>query len=273
MGEVIERPHCVISGSKMKQFLACPTHLYAHPDDLIDDRPKTAAEEGERAHDLAERAFWEGDAAFEGCRNKRMIEGAKLYREALETICGEDKRGVTTEQFLTMGEHFGFEDSQFVGGYYDAMYVSEERKVIHCADYKFGLHVVEPDTPQLTFYILAMILKRAREKFEVMPIWDDEIIAHIRTYYEGWAFAQTIVQPKRVNAPTNIYPLPQDALEKFVRDFCAAVAIYQDSGRFDDSTCHTNGYCKYCPKARICSKSAVREKDDCAFTFDAPIGG
>ena len=78
-----ERPHCVISGSKMKQFLACPTYLYAHPDDLVDDRPKTAAEEGERAHDLAERCFWDGEAAFKGCRNKRMMEGARLYAQTL----------------------------------------------------------------------------------------------------------------------------------------------------------------------------------------------
>lgn len=270
MGDVIERPHCVISGSKMKQFLACPTHLYAHPDDLVDDRPKTAAQEGERAHDLAERCFWDGDAAFEGCRNKRMMAGARLYAETLDSV--GPRECLKTEQFVTMGEHFGFYDSEYVGGYYDAMCVSEDWKVIHCVDYKFGLHVVEPDTPQLTFYILAEILVRARERFCVMPIWEDEIIAHIRAHYRDWVFYQTIVQPKRSAAPVNCHTLSHDELENFVHDFCRAVAVYQDVGHFDDSTCRTNSYCKYCPKARICTKSSMREREDCEFTFDTPQG-
>lgn len=278
MGEVIERPHCVISGSKMKQFLACPTHLYEHPDDLIDDRPKTAAMEGERAHDLAERAFWEGESAFDGCRNKRMIEGATLYAQTLCDIaswteCVIDRsKVISTEQFVTMGEHFGFRDSQFVGGYYDAMCYDPKRRYIHCVDYKFGLHVVEPDTPQLTFYILAVILKRAREEFGEMPIWKEEICDFIERVYGDWAFAQTIVQPKRTTAPVNTFELSLNDLKDFVCKFCDAVAIYQDAGKFEDATCHTNSYCKYCPKARICAHSAMREQEDCAFTFDVKEG-
>lgn len=262
-----ERPHCIISGSKMKQFLACPTYLYAHPDDLVDDRPKTAAEEGERAHDLAERCFWDGEAAFKGCRNKRMMEGARLYAQTLLALSEGVKENVRTEQFVTMGEHFGFFDSQFVGGYYDAMVIDESRKLLHCADYKFGFHVVEPTTPQLTFYILALILQRARERYGVMPIWEEEIVAHIREHYGDWHFGQTIVQPKR-EEPVNTWEPTVDDICDFVRAFCRATMVYQDAGRFDDATCHTNGYCKYCAKARICAQSAMREDEACAFTFD-----
>lgn len=271
MGDVIERPHCTISGSKMKQFLACPTHLYPHPDDIPDDRPKTAAQEGERAHDLAEQAFWKGDAAFEGCRNKRMIEGARLYRLTLRDICATRPAGMKTEQFVTMGEHFGFVESAFVGGYYDALYFDPMSATCHCIDYKFGYHLVEPATPQLTFYILASILQYAREADEVMPIWEDEIIEYIRSAFGDWTFAQTIVQPKRSGAPVNTHKLSREELEKFVHDFCRATAIYQDAGKFDDSTCHPNDYCQYCPKARICRMCKTREEVECGFTFDAEV--
>lgn len=267
MGEVIIRPHSPISGSRIVRFLACPTSFYKTEKDLIDTSPKTAAIEGERAHDLAEKTLLEGESALEGCRNKLMIEGARIYSTFIRSMF-RDISHITTERFVCMGDSFGFAEDSYIGGYYDALGVDRGRKLLWVFDYKFGFHVVEPNTPQLTFYILAILLKASKEIHLEFPIWKDEICEYIDTYYKDWTFKQTIVQPKRKDEAIHTYELSVDELKEFVRKMCDAVEIYQDNQAFDDSTCHGNKLCQYCEKRLFCKKSPVYEDEGIAFVFD-----
>lgn len=265
MGEVIERPHSPISGSKIKQFMHCPTSFWPHPDDLVDTSPKTAAIEGERAHDLAERCVYEGESALEGCRNKLMCFGAKSYAEYIRANGGD----ITTEQFIAFGNSFGFADNNYVGGYYDAMAVYDD--CLHVYDYKFGFHVVESDTPQLTFYILGKIISDSVSKRDFLPVWAEEIAEAIK-FYDLKTFRQTIVQPKRKDGIIHTSEITQEQLIDFASDMCGAVMRYQDSGKFIDSDCEGNEYCKYCLKRLICSKCLREERESqiqtCKFTFN-----
>lgn len=266
MGEIVVRPHSPISGSKIKRFLKCPTSFYKTDNDMIDTNPKTAAIEGERAHDLAEKTFWEGSSALDGVRNKMMINGAMIYAQTIRAEAIRDCE-VRTEGFLYMGDNFGF-DKDYIGGYFDACWFSRAKRVCHMFDYKFGIHVVEPDTPQLTFYILAQLLVDARENFGELPVWEDEILSYLDNFKQ-WSFRQTIVQPKRKDGVVHTHELPFSNLKQFVRDMCRSVAIYQDTGKFDDKTCESNPDCKYCEKRLFCKKApAMAEASSFAFKFD-----
>lgn len=266
MVEVVVRPHSPISGSKIKRFLCCPTSFHKTPDDIPDTSPKTAAIEGEKAHDLAEQCLWEGESVLEKCGNKQMRDGARMYADYI-TSQVTSKWEVETERFLYMGDNFGFLDKDYIGGYYDALWYSPAQKTIHVFDYKFGFHVVEADTPQLTFYILAQILVYAREHHNESPWWREEIHDYLDRRYRNWTFKQTIVQPKRKDQQIHTYSLTLDKLHEFVDRMCDSVELYQDTMDFDQTTCNTNPLCKYCEKRLICDKAPTKS-DDVGFKFD-----
>lgn len=265
MGEVIVRPHSPISGSKIKRFLKCPTSFIPDDRDLADTSPKTAAIEGERAHDLAEKYTLEGAEALKGVRNKLMVSGAKMYGDFIHGQAGEST--ILTEQFVQMGWNFGFVDDATIGGYYDAAVLDKSNNRLLLFDYKFGFHVVESDTPQLTFYILAILLGDMRESDE-LPVWKDETNLALDAYAD-WTFTQSIIQPKRKDGTIHTTEITIDDIKKFAGEMFDAVAIYQDASAFDDGSCHSNPECRYCPKRTFCVKcQTADEVSGVGFNFD-----
>ena len=258
-----DRGHCPISGSKIARFFACPTSFWPTPDDIEDTQSRAAAE-GERAHGFAERAVWGGEEAIPDCKNQLMRWGAVTYSSFIQTW-SPDIKGLSTEEFVRMGGNFGL-DLSHIGGYYDAFYQDEES--IHVFDYKFGMHVVEPDTPQLTFYILAKALDEIWESGE-LPVWKDEIIAAVCKWVGDRTMRQSIIQPKRKDGAIHTYILPLEELCHFIERFCDSVQIYVDAGKFEPTINTPNEYCRYCNKRNICKSYQCEQQEnrECHLTF------
>lgn len=258
------RGHCPISGSKIHRFFECPTSFWPTPGDLPDTQSR-AAVEGERAHGYAEKAVWGGEEAIADCRNQLMRWGAMTYSSFIHTW-SPDIKGLSTEVFVRMGGSFGLPLSE-IGGYYDAFY--EDESSIHAFDYKFGMHVVEPDTPQLTFYILAKALDSMWDN-GLLPVWRDEIKTAVYDWIGVRSIRQSIIQPKRTDGAIHTCVLSMEEIGDFIDKMCDSVEIYSDVGRFDQSLTRENEYCRYCNKRNICSRAITtqqEERNPCQLTF------
>lgn len=258
------RGHCPISGSKIHRFFECPTSIWPTPDDIPDTQSR-AALEGERAHEWAEKAIWGGEDAIAECKNQLMRWGAMTYATFIQTW-SPNINGLATERFVCMGASFGL-DISAIGGYYDAFY--EDEKSIHVFDYKFGLHVVEPDTPQLTFYVLAHALQSIWQDGR-LPVWKDEIRTAVYDWVGDRKIQQSIIQPKRTDGAIHTHVLGLEELGVFIERMCDSVQIYEDVGKFDDNLTHGNEYCRYCNKRNICKSAIDAEKErrnSCQLTF------
>ena len=247
--EMAERAHSPISGSKIERFLCCPTSFHKDERDLPDTSPKNAAKEGERAHDLAEQCLLTGEDAVADCRNSLMRSGAIAYRNFIRANASEDDSRITTEQFVCMGANFGL-PPQYIGGYYDAMYDGDE--TLHLFDYKFGFHVVEPNTRQLTFYILAKLMTDMWNKDHSLPFGIREICEACADEASRRTFKQSIIQPKRKDGIAHTYELSLIELKQFAIDLWDSVGRYVDSPRFLEKDTKPNAYCKYCEKRLFC---------------------
>lgn len=256
------RGHCTISGSKIARFLSCPTSFWPTPDDLPETQSRAAAE-GERAHDWAEKAVWGGEESIADCRNQLMRWGAMTYSSFIH-VWSPKIENLRTENFVQMGANFGL-DVNAIGGYYDAFY--EDEKSIHVFDYKFGMHVVEPDSLQLTFYIVCKALDDMLKDGR-LPVWRDEIRTALYDWIGYRTIRQTIVQPKRKDGAIHTHIVPMEDIGKFVEKFCDSVEIYTHYGRFVDNINQSNDQCIWCNKREIC-KAATQEIEErkCQLTF------
>jgi hypothetical protein len=154
-----------------------------------------------------------------------------------------------------------------IGGYYDAFY--EDETSIHAFDYKFGMHVVEPDTPLLTFYILAKALDSMWDN-GLLPVWRDEIKTAVYDWIGARSIRQSIIQPKRTDGAIHTCVLSMEEIGDFIDKMCDSVEIYSDVGRFDQSLTRENEYCRYCNKRNICSRAITtqqEERNPCQLTF------
>lgn len=251
--EMAERAHSLISGSKIVRFMCCPSSINKDERDLIDTSPKTAAKEGEKAHDFAEQCLLHGEEALAECRNKLMRSGAMAYREFIRSQA-RDESGISTERFVCMGYNFGLPNNA-IGGYYDAMY--EDKNFLHLFDYKFGFHIVEPNTPQLTFYVLARLMGEAFDQGE-LPFGTTEIKGAVKELVGRRVMKQSIIQPKRKDGIVHTYELSMSELFAFIDKMWKAVDGYCESnGRFVPEQTIGNEYCKYCEKRLFCKNAMI----------------
>lgn len=276
--EMQVRAHSPISGSRMPRFMVCPISFVKDSRDLVDDRPKTAAIEGERAHDVAERAVLrrfaarlaDGNASLEDVAigeddaTPSMAKGGELYADTIGEALDEAGDGalVMTERFVAMGANFGG-DALNLGGYFDAMVRSDKARYLHVIDYKFGRHVVQPDTPQLTFYILAMLIGGREGVVGSMAI-----LEYIQREYGDWTFKQTIVQPKDLCEPVKTYVLEFENLCTFAQHLERCFDVWKYESEFKTALTHPSEHCKYCEKRLICPNSSLDLGVKCAFTFE-----
>lgn len=277
LDEMQVRGHSEVSGSKMKRFLICPISYRPDERDVVDNSPKTAAIEGERAHDIAERMAW-GEVVEVGEEEDvtpSMVRGGELYRDAIASCVEEheaDGAVLKTEQHVSMGEHFSSTPDN-LGGYYDAMVVW--RGGVHVFDYKFGRHIVDPDTPQLTFYIVAMLLTMARRKGVRDLDTPASICEWLRENCGDFSFEQTIVQPKNIAEPVRTYAITIDEICAFVESLDAAMSVWLNNPVFNEELANGNIHaCKWCEKRTFCTRSVCRPSDyfltpeECQFKFD-----
>lgn len=275
--EMQERAHSPISGSRMPRFMVCPISFVKDDRDFVDNRPKTAAIEGERAHDVAERevlrrfesrlapgnavsgALDEGDDV-----TPSMKRGAGVYADAIGDALeeGGDDALVMTERFVAMGANFGG-DSSNLGGYFDAMVYSIKARYLHIIDYKFGRHVVKPDTPQLTFYILATLIGGLDELRGSI-----EILDYVQRWYGDWTFKQTIVQPRDPCEPVKTYALEFEKLCTFAQCLERCFDVWKCESEFKTALTRPSEHCKYCEKRLICPNSSLDLGIKCGFTFE-----
>ena len=250
--------HAILSPSKAKQFLACPpsARLNAKLSERFGDRPSSYAEEGTKAHTLAElklrlelgeinkfsfnaqkKAL--GDIPADMDRYTDMyfdIVIEKYYRA--KKVCPDARLFVEQRMDISPWIPQSF-------GTGDAVIVSD--KLLEICDLKYGkgVPVSAVENPQARCYGLGAIN-------EFGALFDFQLVRN------------TIIQP-RLDSVTEETMSREELLAWGEEIRPLAEQAWRGEGEF-----HSGDHCKFCNARAICKARAIESLDLFKFGFDTP---
>ena len=235
--------HAACSPSSASMWLACPASVTLTKDAT---RPSSKfAREGTAAHAVAEmtlkgdiflpdRVSVEGDEFIVSPGMCRALNPYVSHVEALRALPGAE---VVLEKRLIVPGTEGL-----VWGTLDCGVKAEG---LHVVDLKFGKGVaVEPDTPQLKLYALALA--------QHFNVWDSDVTL-------------TICQPRVGGEPLRSHPTTvQDLLEWLVDVVRPAVVRIKEG----DTSEVAGAHCRWCVRKTVCVAFANKHQTHAASAFD-----
>lgn len=225
--------HSLIGPSAAHRWMNCPGSVQLIKDSGLGGETSPYADEGTRAHALAEKYLLEGSLVIpaSGCDDAEMRKGVELFlREVWKAAKapGEDADMITEQNFTL--EHLHPDCS----GTFDAAVYQRKKRKLHLFDFKFGAGVpVEVEgNEQLLYYLLgaARIYMQRRAQID--------------------SFEITIVQPRfdHPDGPVRSQEVSWLDLLDFEGELLAGIA------RVEKLTDQLNPgkWCKFCPAKQAC---------------------
>lgn len=214
------KAHSEIGASSMSRWSVCPASVR-----LSRGMPNTSssyAEEGTKAHDLAERIL---KLKNYSCEDESMLDAVHVYTGYVMNLWGGCSCYGIEEQFDLSPIYPG------LYGTCDSWVYHSSTSTLHVIDYKHGqgIAVEAENNKQLRYYALGALLKL---KLPVSKV------------------TMTIVQPRAWHPDGAIrsWTIPVSDLLDFTADLVEAAEATQK----DDSPIVSGDHCRFCPAAAIC---------------------
>jgi len=141
--------HARLSASSSAKWLNCPGSIKA--EEPYPNTTSAAAEEGTKAHEMAERILTTGDKDFTG-HDYIMVTHVMQYVDYVRDLaygCGRQYTEETVNYSAYAKDGYGTADAVIVDGF---------NETLHIVDLKYGLSVVSAvDNPQLMLYALGFV--------------------------------------------------------------------------------------------------------------------
>lgn len=243
------KAHALLSASSAHRWLRCPPS--ARLEEEFVEKGSAAAEEGTRAHALAEQklsrslniSVSDGNLTADDVDMDRHTDAyVDFVLEILEQVkltCLDPK--VLIEQRVDFSryvpEGFGTADCIIVGD-----------GSINVIDLKYGQGVLvdSTDNPQMKLYALG-----------ALEIFDD--------LYDINEISMSIFQPRRDNIRS--FTIPKDELIAWAKETLQPLAeeAFQGKGSFS-----SGGWCRFCRAAATCCARAEKNLELCRYDFASP---
>jgi len=237
----MNKQHALLSASGAKRWLMCPPS--ARLEERFEDTTSSYAEEGTRAHALAEARIRydllktinkkEFDTIWKDMApDTEMEEMSELY-EDLITEKYSAALAKTKDAMLLIEERLDFSHIVPEGfGTGDAIIIADGTMEVIDLKYGKGVHVYAEDNPQIRLYGLG-----ALQKYGYL--------------YDIKEVALTIVQPRLDNVSTEL--LAAETLEEWGEQYVRPRALLADKGEGDYCT---GDHCQFCKGKAICRARA-----------------
>lgn len=251
----MDKQHALLSASGAKRWLMCPPS--ARLEERFEDTTSSYAEEGTRAHALAEARIRydllktinkkEFDTIWKDLSpDTEMEEMSELY-EDLITEKYSAALAKTKDAMLLIEERLDF--SHIVPGGFgtgDAIIIADGTMEVIDLKYGKGVHVYAEDNPQIRLYGLG-----ALQKYGYL--------------YDIKEVALTIVQPRLDNVSTEL--LAAETLEEWGEQYVRPRALLADKGEGDYCT---GDHCQFCKGKAICRARAEEALSLAKHEFATP---
>lgn len=251
----MDKQHALLSASGAKRWLMCPPS--ARLEERFEDTTSSYAEEGTRAHALAEARIRydllktinkkEFDTIWKDMApDTEMEEMSELY-EDLITEKYSAALAKTKDAMLLIEERLDF--SHIVPGGFgtgDAIIIADGTMEVIDLKYGKGVHVYAEDNPQIRLYGLG-----ALQKYGYL--------------YDIKEVALTIVQPRLDNVSTEL--LAAETLEEWGEQYVRPRALLADKGEGDYCT---GDHCQFCKGKAICRARAEEALSLAKHEFATP---
>lgn len=251
----MDKQHALLSASGAKRWLMCPPS--ARLEERFEDTTSSYAEEGTRAHALAEArirydllktinkkefdTIWKDTAP-----DTEMEEMSELY-EDLITEKYSAALAKTKDAMLLIEERLDFSHIVPEGfGTGDAIIIADGTMEVIDLKYGKGVHVYAEDNPQIRLYGLG-----ALQKYGYL--------------YDIKEVALTIVQPRLDNVSTEL--LAAETLEEWGEQYVRPRALLADKGEGDYCT---GDHCQFCKGKAICRARAEEALSLAKHEFATP---
>lgn len=239
--------HAACSPSSAAMWLACPASVTMTKDVL---RPSSRyAKEGTAAHAVAEMTL-NGDIFLPDKINVEgdeyivspgMCRALRPYVDHVQGLMAVQGARVFLEQTLVVPQTFNM-----VWGTLDCG-VQTEYWELHVVDLKFGKgHVVEPDTPQLKLYALALA-------------------DHVNAKAPSTSVTLTICQPRAGDTPLRSHVTTLRALKSWRASVVRPAVKRIKEG---DTTENAGAHCRWCVRKTECSAFARKHQGHAAAVFE-----
>lgn len=251
----MDKQHALLSASGAKRWLMCPPS--ARLEERFEDTTSSYAEEGTRAHALAEARIRydllktinkkEFDTIWKDLApDTEMEEMSELY-EDLITEKYSAALAKTKDAMLLIEERLDFSHIVPEGfGTGDAIIIADGTMEVIDLKYGKGVHVYAEDNPQIRLYGLG-----ALQKYGYL--------------YDIKEVALTIVQPRLDNVSTEL--LAAETLEEWGEQYVRPRALLADKGEGDYCT---GDHCQFCKGKAICRARAEEALSLAKHEFATP---
>ena len=251
----MDKQHALLSASGAKRWLMCPPS--ARLEERFEDTTSSYAEEGTRAHALAEARIRydllktinkkEFDTIWKDLApDTEMEEMSELY-EDLITEKYSAALAKTKDAMLLIEERLDFSHIVPAGfGTGDAIIIADGTMEVIDLKYGKGVHVYAEDNPQIRLYGLG-----ALQKYGYL--------------YDIKEIALTIVQPRLDNVSTEL--LAAETLEEWGEQYVRPRALLADKGEGDYCT---GDHCQFCKGKAICRARAEEALSLAKHEFATP---
>ncbi len=251
----MDKQHALLSASGAKRWLMCPPS--ARLEERFEDTTSSYAEEGTRAHALAEARIRydllktinkkEFDTIWKDMApDTEMEEMSELY-EDLITEKYSAALAKTKDAMLLIEERLDFSHIVPEGfGTGDAIIIADGTMEVIDLKYGKGVHVYAEDNPQIRLYGLG-----ALQKYGYL--------------YDIKEVALTIVQPRLDNVSTEL--LAAETLEEWGEQYVRPRALLADKGEGDYCT---GDHCQFCKGKAICRARAEEALSLAEHEFATP---
>lgn len=234
--------HSRIGASSMSRWSKCPASVRLSKD--MPNISSSYAEEGTRAHELAEKILRGEKVNFSDCDDE-MVEAVMTYANFIHSLKWTK---------LLIEERFHLKELHpDLFGTSDAVLYFEEEKLLMVVDYKHGkgLAVEAENNPQLMYYALGALMKTK------LPCSHVEMV---------------IVQPRCFHPDGPIRRWKIDVID--LLDFSADLVDAAKMTENPNSEIVPGDHCRFCPAAPICpglhqtAIEAAQEEFSPAFSYD-----
>lgn len=251
----MDKQHALLSASGAKRWLMCPPS--ARLEERFEDTTSSYAEEGTRAHALAEARIRydllktinkkEFDTIWKDLApDTEMEEMSELYEDMI-TEKYSAALAKTKDAMLLIEERLDFSHIVPEGfGTGDAIIIADGTMEVIDLKYGKGVHVYAEDNPQIRLYGLG-----ALQKYGYL--------------YDIKEVALTIVQPRLDNVSTEL--LAAETLEEWGEQYVRPRALLADKGEGDYCT---GDHCQFCKGKAICRARAEEALSLAKHEFATP---
>lgn len=227
--------HSPLGASSATRWIACPGSVR-----LCKDVPNTAseyAEEGTRAHELAEKILRGEKVEAE---SDEMLDAVMVYVDYIkEQFPLSDKKGPLPKLLIEEKFHLSTFHPQLYGTADCVMYFPE-KKLLHVVDYKHGagVSVEVENNKQLMYYALGALLKTGLPCTEVMIT-----VAQPRCYHQDGPIRSWTTNPVDL------------------MDFGVDLKRAAEKTEKPDAPLNSGAHCRWCPAKASCPALAKQASE------------